>query len=126
MQKRPVSEAIGQTVAHKRLGPCLVHSIVAEQEGKVKVKVLDSNEEKVLIFSPQFFEDIEDYDTVQVAIKPKRPKKRVHREVDMKKYRNHPLVKEIEAKEKGYKPRELYGSTEAKPLVDDDIVDDEE
>jgi len=110
MTKRPLVEAIGQTVTHKRLGPCLVHTIVAEPEGKVRVKVIASNEDKVVIFSPQFFEGVEEFQTVDVAVKPKRPQKKVHKEVDLSKYRNHPLVKEIDAKEKGYHPRELYNA----------------
>lgn len=126
MQKRPVREALGQTVAHKRLGPCVIDSIVAEQEGKIKVKVLSSNEEKILLFSSQFFDGIDDFETVQIPVKPKRPKKNIHRQVDMSKYRNHPLVKEIDAKEKGYRPRELYGSNVIAPIVGDESEDEDE
>lgn len=123
MNKRPLSDAIGQTVTHKRLGPCLVHTIVAEQEGKIKAKVLATQEDKVLIFSKQFFEGIDDFATVDVSVKPKRPAKKVHKEVDLSKYRNHPLVKEIDAKEKGYRPRELYNTPieiPDEPLLEED------
>jgi len=125
MTKRPLSEAIGQTVTHKRLGPCIVDMIVAEQEGKVRVKVLDSNEDKVLIFSSQFFEGVDEFETVDVAVKSKRPQKKVHREVDLSKYRNHPLVKEIDAKEKGYNPRELYSAL-IEEEADDTLLSEED
>jgi hypothetical protein len=125
VDKRPLSDAIGLTVTHKRLGPCRIDAIVAEPDYKVKVNILSSNEEKVVIFSPQFFEGIDDFEAVDVAVKPRRPKKKVHRLVDMNKYRNHPLVKEIEAKEKGYSPRELY-STDIEEPDDDPILDVED
>jgi|GEM_PF-1294237 hypothetical protein len=106
--KRPLHEAVGMTVHHKRLGPCYIREVVNKEEGKVKTIILNNNEEKVLIFSPQFFDGIDDFETVEVKVRIQKPKKKVHKRVDLSKYRNHPLVKEIEAKEKGYKPRDLY------------------
>ncbi len=108
IMKRPLHEAVGMTVNHKRLGPCYIEEVVNEEEGKVKTIILNNNEEKVLIFSPQFFDGIDDFKTVEIKLPVQKPKKKVHKRVDLRKYRNHPLVKEIEAKEKGYKPRDLY------------------
>jgi hypothetical protein len=109
--KKPLKEAVGKTFNHKRLGKCLIDSVVNEVEGKIKIIVTETKEEKILIFAPQFFDGIDEYQTVNVSVKPKKVQKKVHRPVNLDKYRNHPLVKEIDAKEKGYKPRDLYEDT---------------
>jgi hypothetical protein len=99
--KKDLSNLVGEIVQHKKFGSCEVIKVVNGEEGKIMCKILDSGESKTLVFSKQFFNNVSDYETKNIELKP--IKKQKHKEVNYLKYRNHPLVKEIDRKEFGYK-----------------------
>ena len=90
---------MGQVVLHKTLGPFEVLEVVDNLQGKIVGKVQSTGETKKLIFTTQFFPDAEEYETAQITVQKKALPKRVHKQVDMAKYRNHPLVKKIDEME---------------------------
>lgn len=98
--KKELNNLVGEIVKHKKFGRCEVVRVLNGEEGKIICKILDSGETKTLVFSKQFFMNISSYETKDILIKAKR--KQLHKEVDYKKYRNHPLIKEIDRKEFGY------------------------
>ena len=89
----------GTIIEHKVFGPCEIVDITSPDEGKFLGKVIKTNESKKFIFSNQFFRNIEEFETVEVEVKRTISRKRPKRKVDLSKYRNHPLVKEIDGKE---------------------------
>ena len=98
MEKKNISSHWNQIVIHKKLGKIKVKEVISNDDGKFVGKVLSSNEEKKFIFSSQFFVIDENDTSYEVKVnkmyKPQRKKER-----DYRKYRNHPLVKDIEYKE---------------------------
>lgn len=99
MQRTSVNNLKGTVINHKVFGPCEIIDITNAEEGKFVGKVQETNELKKFIFSTQFFLDIEDYDTVEYIVKSSRRNARAYKKADLSKYRNHPLVKEVENKE---------------------------
>jgi hypothetical protein len=99
MQRTSVNELLGATIRHKVFGPCEIVDITNADEGKFVGKVKETNELKKFIFSKQFFVDIDNYDTVEFVVKSNARRTRAYRKADLSKYRNHPLVKELEKKE---------------------------
>jgi hypothetical protein len=99
--KKVLNNLVGEIVKHKKFGRCEVIKVINGDEGKIMCKILESGDTKTLVFSKQFFNTVSDYKTKNVELKP--IKKQIHKEVNYMKYRNHPLVKEIDRKEFGYK-----------------------
>ncbi len=120
MDKRVLSDLIGHTIEHKKLGPCEVLEVTSNEECKFVGKVLATGEVKKLIFSDQFFNNVDEYLTADVVVAKKATTQRVHKKVDLDKYRNHPLVKKIDQQEAGFRARQLY---EDEPEIE---VEDEE
>ena len=106
MQKRGLTELIGATITHKTLGVCEIIEVVSIEDGKFIGKIQSTGEVKKLIFSNQFFTDVDDFETVNVSVQKKPGTKRIRRKVDLDKYRNHPLVKEIEKQENKSKSKD--------------------
>lgn len=123
MEKRDLSNLVGQVIEHKKLGPCEVLEIVSKDEGKFIGRVVATEEVKKLIFSSQFFNNVDEYLTVNVKVAKKVEPSRVHKKVDLDKYRNHPLVKKIDQQEAGYRARQLY--EEENLLIEDDVEEEE-
>ena len=71
------------------------------KEGKLLCKVLNTGQAKKLIFSAQYFDDVSEYKTIKTHLIIKDIKTQIHREVNYKKYREHPLVKDIDRRETG-------------------------
>lgn len=124
MEKRDIINLVGQVIDHKKLGLCEVLEIANKDEGKFVGKVIATGEIKKFVFSDQFFNNVEDYQTVNVKVAKKVEPSRVHKKVDMDKYRNHPLVKKIDQLESGYRARQLY--EEENLLIVEDPEDEEE
>ncbi|QMS85416.1 hypothetical protein [Candidatus Xianfuyuplasma coldseepsis] len=120
MIKRGLYDLLGKTIEHKKFGLCEVLEVVQPDEGKFIGKIVDTNETKKFVFSTQFFNNINDFETVNVKVAKKATPSRVHKKVDLDKYRNHPLVKKIDQQEGGYRTRHLYEEPET------DQVDDNE
>lgn len=99
--KKELNNLVGEIVSHKKFGKCEVIKVINGEEGKIMCKIIESNEIKTLVFSKQFFNNVSDYETINIELKP--IKKQKHKEINYMKYRNHPLVKEIDRKEFGYK-----------------------
>lgn len=121
VEKKNISYHWNQVVIHKKLGKVLVKEITSSEEGKFVGEILSTNETKKFVFSSQFFEigfDDTSYDVkVNTLYKPQRKKER-----NYAKYRNHPLVKDIEYKENRIrKAREVAETTD-----DDDSTEDDD
>lgn len=106
--KKDLNNLVGEIVVHKKFGKCEVTKVINGEEGKIMCRVLESGDSKTLVFSKQFFNNVSDYETKNIELKP--IKKQKHKEVDYKKYRNHPLVKEIDRREFGYKAEPVMTS----------------
>lgn len=124
MEKRDLSNLLGQEIEHKKLGLCEVLEVVNIDEGKFVGKVVATGEVKKLIFSNQFFNNVDDYLTVNVKVAKKVEPSPVHKKVDLDKYRNHPLVKKIDQQESGYRARQLYEDDSL--IIEDDEPEEEE
>lgn len=124
MDKRSLQYLVGQVVDHKKLGPCEVLEVISEEEGKILCKVAGTGETKRLIFSSQFFDNVDDFVTVNVSVQKKAAAQKVHKKVDLDKYRNHPLVKKIDQQEGGYRARTLYDDDET--LITPEAAETEE
>ena len=114
--KKRINDLVGEIVKHKKFGRCEVLKIVNDDQGKIVCKVIETGEIKTLVFCKQFFDEVSKFETKEITIKV--AKKQIHKEVDYKKYRDHPLIKEIDRKESGY----LFESRR----IDDEDNDDEE
>ncbi len=99
MMRKGLTDLIGQKIEHKIFGECEIVEIDDISQGKFTGKVLGENTLKKFIFSSQYFNNVDEYETVQVKVKRKSTPRK-YKEVDYSKYRNHPLVKEIEKKER--------------------------
>jgi len=124
VEKRDLTNLLGQEIDHKKLGLCEVLEITNKDEGKFVGRVTSTGEVKKFVFSNQFFNNVEEYMTVNVKVAKKVEPSRVHKKVDLDKYRNHPLVKKIDQQEAGYRPRQLYQDDTL--LIKDDVEDEEE
>lgn len=100
MGKRDLIELQGTVITHNRVGACEVLEILHSQTGKAKVRIVDTNEVKTFVISTQFFSGIDDFNTPRVMKTPVKKTKHIHRKVDLDKYRNHPLVKQIDQQER--------------------------
>jgi len=125
MAKKGLNELIGVVLEHKTLGPCEVVEVHNAAEGKFTGKVVATGEMKRLVFASQFFLNVDEYDTVEVKVQKKNNQQRVHKKVDLDKYRNHPLVKQIDKQEAGYRPRSLYDEEVLLTEELDDTEDEE-
>ena len=98
---KKISDLIGSVINHKKYGECLVMEVTDVENYKFRAKILSTNEVKPFVFSTQFFtvEGKVKSANVQPMYKPKE--KRQYKPVDYNKYRNHPLVKEIDRRESG-------------------------
>lgn len=103
MKKRDIVEVEGSTLTHKKLGLCEVLKVIDYKEGTLSCKVLETGLTKTLIFDSKYFENVSDFQTVKLNIVNKPSKNKVHKEVNYKKYRDHPFVKEIDRREAGIK-----------------------
>lgn len=112
--KQSISDLIGQTVQHKVFGNCLVLEVVDAENGKFTGKVLQDDVVKKFIFSAQFFKNVESYLTVDVVYKKPHDKTKKYKELDSKKFRNHPFVKAIDNREA------KYSNTENRTVYDAD------
>lgn len=101
--KKRLNDLMGCTIEHKFFGSCKIVEINDVECGKITVEVLKDNVLKKVIFSSQYFNDLDDYNTIQVTVKKPKNPLRKYKEVDYRKHRNHPLVKEIERREMGYR-----------------------
>ena len=102
MGKREIATLLNTMVEHKHFGQCKVIDIIDQVSGKIVIELAKSKEIKKVVFSKQYFYCIDDYKTVDHEIKNTISKKRVYKKTDVKKYRNHPLVQEINRKEDVY------------------------
>jgi hypothetical protein len=95
---KTISDLLGKEVEHKSLGFIEVVEVTDESEGKFVGRLRLTGEIKKFILSQKFFNNVDEYHTKEIKV-PKKPEKRMYKKVDLKKYREHPLVKEIDAKE---------------------------
>lgn len=115
---KSICDLVGSTITHKKYGECQVIEITDKESFKFSAKIISSGEIKQFIFSTQFFSVKGDYESAKIVPVAKLQKERKYKPVDYEKYRNHPLVKEIDKKE-SKKPISLYSSS----LTDDDDDD---
>jgi hypothetical protein len=119
--QRDLGELVGNVITHSKVGACEVLQVLDVNTAKASLRILDTNEVKTFVISPQFFTGVEDYKT-NVSVKtPVKKTKHIHRKVDLDKYRNHPLVKQIDQQES----KRLRAMVEA-PVIDTDDDDDSE
>ena len=97
--RKGLKDLVGHTIEHKVFGNCEVLEIINEKEGKFIGKVERDNAVKKLVFSAQYFVGLDEFKTVKIEVKKPVEQKREYKKVDLSKYRNHPLVKEIDRKE---------------------------
>lgn len=96
---KSIKDLFGLEVEHKSLGLIEVVEITDEECGKFVGRLKLTGEVKKFILSTRFFNNVQEYQTKEIKIAKKIDKTRVYKKVDLDKYRKHPLVKEIEAKE---------------------------
>lgn len=93
-----INDLLNCEVEHKSLGIVEVMEIVDAETGKFVGRLKLTGEVKKFILSTRFFNHVEDYHIKEVKVN-KKVTKRTYKKVDLNKYRSHPLVKEIDAKE---------------------------
>lgn len=113
--KKGLTELVGHVIEHNIFGECEVIEINDLAEGKFTGRVLKDNSTKKLIFSKNYFKNIDDYESVDVPVFV-RTEKRKFKEPDLSKHRNHPLVKSIDWK----------SSRERVKVLDHDVLEDEQ
>lgn len=96
---KSINDLFGSEVEHKSLGLIEVVEVTDEEYGKFVGRLKLTGEVKKFILNTRFFNNVEEYQTKEIKISKKIDKTRVYKKVDLDKYRKHPLVKEIEAKE---------------------------
>lgn len=102
---KTIKELLGKEVEHKSLGLIEVIEVTDDLEGKFVGRLKLTGEVKKFILSQRFFNNVDDFQTKEIKV-TKKHTKRTYKKVDLNKYRKHPLVKEIEAKE-NKKPSEV-------------------
>lgn len=118
MQKEKVERLLGRSVNHKKYGGVFVKEIISAEEEKIVGVIESSGEEKIFLLSSNHFDNLDDI-KFKKKFQEKKPRVHIKKERDMSKYRNHPLLRKIDAQEE-YKNR-LYSSA-----IDDDEDDTEE
>ena len=118
--KKSLQDLIGHKIEHVIFGDCEVIEVVNLEEGKFLGKIVNENVIKTLIFSKNYYKNIEDYESIELPIYRKR-QKRVYRQVDSTKFRNHPFVKAID-----WKIAKQRQQLIDQDIYEDDIGDDEE
>ena len=98
--KKNLYDLVGKEVKHRKYGKCQVVEVVDLKEFKISIKVFEDSAIKKVLFSSNYFEGIDDYESLVLPEYVKKDK-RVHKKPDINKYRRHPLVKSIDAKERG-------------------------
>ena len=96
---KSIQDLFGSQIEHKTLGLVEVIEITDETQGKFVGRLVLTGEVKKFILNTRFFNGVENYQTKEIKIAKKIDKTRVYKKVDLDKYRKHPLVKEIDAKE---------------------------
>ena len=99
MKKRQLLDLVGSTLEHKKFGMVEVVGVEDEASGKISCKVLATNDIKKLIFTRSFFEVIDEFNDVPFQKQKTSNQKKFHKDIDYSKYRNHPLVKDIDKRE---------------------------
>lgn len=96
---KTIVDLLGKEVEHKSLGLIEVVEVTDEDEGKFVGRLKLTGEVKKFIINQRFFNNVEDIHTKEIKVGKKHQKRSTYRKVDLNKYRQHPLVKEIDAKE---------------------------
>jgi len=108
MGKKGISELLGQTIRHRKLGELEVIEICNEEECKFYGRIAETSEIKKFILSTQFFKGVSAFKTVEIKPQRSANQSNRHKKVNLNKYRNHPLVKEIDKNEKKKKSEESF------------------
>lgn len=103
MQTEKVERLRGRILIHKKYGNVYVKEIVSAKEEKIIGIIENTEEEKMFILSSNYFNNLDDI-TFKKKFQEKKAKVQVKRERDLSKYRNHPLLRKIDAQEE-YKNR---------------------
>lgn len=112
--KKSLNNLVGHKIEHLIFGECEVVEVTNLIEGKFIGKVMKDNSTKKLIFSRNYFKNIEDYESIDLPVFVRKEKKQ-YKKHDYTKYRNHPLVKSIDWK-----------ANQKRILVASEIVEDED
>ena len=115
-----LQELVGHKIEHVVFGDCEVVEVISLEEGKFLGKILNDNVMKTLIFSKNYYKNIDDFESVELPTYQRR-QKREYKQVDPTKFRNHPFVKAIDwkiAKER----QKIFDHD----ILEDEIDDDEE
>lgn len=102
--KRNICDLLGQEITHKKFGSCEVVEIIDSASFKFKALIKETGDLKTLIFSTKFFDVEGEFESAEFADTERVKKFRPSKPVDYSKYRNHPLVKEIDRREAGLRP----------------------
>jgi hypothetical protein len=98
LKKKTLVDMVDQTIQHKIHGNVVIKEVISTNDYTFWGEVQSSNELKRFVFSDRFFQSSEDVKWKkledQATYKPQKKKPR-----DYDKYRNHPLVKEIDRRE---------------------------
>ena len=89
--KKSLHDLVGQRVEHIIFGECEIVEVTNIDEGKFIGKILKDNSTKKLIFSRNYYRDIEDYESIDLPVYVKK-KKRTYSEPDPSKYRRPHLI----------------------------------
>ena len=111
MENRDITSLINQVIVHKKYGPCLVIEVVSANEGKFVARLEQTGEVKKFILNPNFFENVEGYVVKEIKAPKTNDRSRHYKKVDLDKYRKHPLIQEIDKREKKIKS----------PSIDDEL-----
>ncbi len=96
--QRNMYDLVGKELKHKKFGMCQVVDVIDLKEYKILIKILEDSTMKKVLFSSNYFEGIEDYESLVLQEYVKK-EKREYKKPDLGKYRRHSLVKAIDAKE---------------------------
>ena len=98
MQKQTAEALVGRFLNHTKYGNIIVKEVLSAKEDKIRGIIESTGEEKTFVLSSNYFSDPKGI-MFKKKFEEKPVRKKVKVEVDYKKYRNHPLVKQIDKKE---------------------------
>ncbi|PAT00967.1 hypothetical protein CI105_09140 [Candidatus Izimaplasma bacterium ZiA1] len=122
MQKQTAEALVGRYLYHTIFGNIYVKEVLSAKEDKIRGVVESSGEEKTFVISSNYFSD-PNGTMFKKKFEEKPVRKKVKAEIDYKKYRNHPLVKQIDKKE-NYSSK-LYTTRIDEDSNDDSLSDEE-
>ena len=124
MNKQKAASFIGKTLNHKKYGDIYIQEFTSVAEDKFLGVIVETNELKKFVLSRQFFEGPETIGLPHHEELKVVKRTTVKKPYNYEKYRNHPLVKEIDKKEANLYNK-IYNTVIVDEEDDDVELDDE-